>query len=463
MCSPRSSLTKARGVAWVSAGAPRMAGGDTSASRDALARAVAAAKAAARPRVASVFAKSSDPRYAPRPEANYGERWEAREALATVAGAGPAAARLGLEHPEHDTCEGAAHDETRTRDATTAGRPDDPRVAPSGTTPTWVETVDGDSGVYYFNPETRETSWDAPTDARLLKHRTHTRSNASPKHETRASSENFARENVKATPSENTSHGNERWWYLDDAGAWRGPYSTERLRFWRDSLPALLQVVDRDPNDPCVDRESARSAFDEVRATTLARVLGDDATMRRAAALGIAAHPRATAAQVERAVAALVSSRDINHDDDVSDPHPHDPHDPHDPHGDFPSRPYLLTENAAVRHAMASLPSAHADAILRGGFDPTEAARAVANAAFRAGTEPAQSATLNRVTGRLSVRSNSATELGDRGGAEQHTGTSPRNHARKGSRAKAGPRPGPAEVAAFKERKRRKRDAWLDT
>ena len=421
-----------------------MAGGDTSASRDALARAVAAAKAAARPRVASVFAKSSDPRYAPRPEANYGERWEAREALATVAGAGPAAARLGLEHPEHDTCEGAAHGETRTRDATTAGRPDDPRVAPSGTTPTWVETVDGDSGVpYYF------TSWDAPTDARLLKH------------ETRASSENVARENV-ATPSENTEGGNERWWYLDDAGAWRGPYSTERLRFWRDSLPALLPVVDRDPNDPCVDRESARSA---VRATTLARVLGDDATMRRAAALGIAAHPRATAAQVERAVAALVSSRDINRDDDVSDPHPHDPHDPHDPHiRDFPSRPYLLTENAAVRHAMASLPSAHADAILRGGFDPTEAARAVANAAFRAGTEPAQSATLNRVTGRLSVRSNSATELGDRGGAEQHTaGTSPRNLARKGSRAKAGPRPGPAEVAAFKERKRRKRDAWLDT
>lgn len=116
---------------------------------------------------------------------------------------------------------------------------------------------------------------------------------------------------------------------------------------------------------------------------------------------------------------------------------------------------------------MASLPSAHADAILRGGFDPTEAARAVANAAFRAGTEPARSATLNRVTGRLSVRSNSATELGDRGdrgGADQHTaGTSPRNLARKGSRAKAGPRPGPAEVAAFKERKRRKRDAWLDT
>ena len=431
-----------------------MAGGDTSASRDALARAVAAAKAAARPRVASVFAKSSDPRYAPRPEANYGERWEAREALATVAGAGPAAARLGLEHPEHDTCEGAAHGETRTRDATTAGRPDDPRVAPSGTTPTWVETVDGDSGVpYYFNPETRETSWDAPTDARLLKHRTR-RSSASPD-ETRASS--GARTNA-ATPSENTSgKGNKRWWYLDDAGAWRGPYSTERLRFWRHALPALLPVVDRDPNDPCVDRENARSAV-RKRATTLAQVLGDDATMRRAAALGIAAHPRATAAQVERAVAALVSSRNvINRDDDVSDPH-----DPHDPRGVFPSRRYLLTENAAVRRAMASIPSAHADAILRGGFDPTEAARAVANTVFRAGTEPAQSATLNRVVGRLSARPNSTTAR-DGDGADRRAGTSPRDARMKGSRTKAGPRPGPAEVAAFKERKRRKRDAWLDT
>ena len=431
-----------------------MAGGDTSASRDALARAVAAAKAAARPRVASVFAKSSDPRYAPRPEANYGERWEAREALATVAGAGPAAARLGLEHPEHDTCEGAAHGETRTRDATTAGRPDDPRVAPSGTTPTWVETVDGDSGVpYYFNAETRETSWDAPTDARLLKHRTphskedtHSKDRAASPDQTRASS--GAREGV-ATPLEKNTSENKRWWYLDDAGAWRGPYSTERLRFWRGALPALLQVVDRDPNDPndpCVDRESARSA---VRATTLAQVLGDDATMRRAAALGIAAHPRATAAQVEHAVAALVSSRNvINRDDDVSDPHPHDQHDPHDPHDPH-------AENAAVRHAMASLPSARADAIPRGGFDPTEAARAAAYAT------PARSATLNRVTGRLSVRSNSVTAC-DRGGADQHTGTSPRD-ARKGSRAKGRrPRPGPAEVAAFKERKRRKRDAWLD-
>ena len=441
---------------------PRMAGGDASASRDALARAVAAAKAAARPRVASVFAKSSDPRYAPRPEANYGERWEAREALATVAGAGPAAARLGLEHPEHDTCERAAHGETRTGDATTAGRLDDPRVASSGTTPTWVETVDGDSGVpYYFNPETRETSWDAPTDARLLKHRTPPRFEDAPSKdraaspdETRASS--GARENV-ATPSENTSE-NKRWWYLDDAGAWRGPYSAERLRSWRGALPALLPVVDRDPNDPCVDRESARSA---ARATTLARVLGDDGTMRVAAALGIAAHPRATAAQVERAVAALVaarvSSRDINRDDDVSDPH-----DPHDPRGVFPSRRYLLTENAAVRRAMASIPSAHADAILRGGFDPTEAARAVANTVFRAGTEPAQSATLNRVVGRLSARPNSTTAR-DGDGADRRAGTSPRDARMKGSRTKAGPRPGPAEVAAFKERKRRKRDAWLDT
>jgi hypothetical protein len=117
-------------IAWISARARRMAGGDASASRDALARAVAAAKAASRPRLASVFAKSSDPRYAPRPEANYGERWEAQEALATVAGAGPAAAKLGLEHPEHETRDGAACGETRMGDASTSGRPNDSNEAP---------------------------------------------------------------------------------------------------------------------------------------------------------------------------------------------------------------------------------------------------------------------------------------------------------------------------------------------
>ena len=150
-----------------------MAGGDASASRDALARAVVAAKAASRPRLASVFTKSSDPRYAPRPEANYGERWEAQEALATVAGAGPAAAKLGLEHPEHETRDGAACGETRMGDASTSGRPNDSNEAPvDGNRPVWVETVDGDTGVpYYFNPETRETSWEAPQSyARLLKH-----------------------------------------------------------------------------------------------------------------------------------------------------------------------------------------------------------------------------------------------------------------------------------------------------
>ena len=113
---------------------------------------------------------------------------------------------------------------------------------------------------------------------------------------------------------------------------------------------------------------------------------------------------------------------------------------------------------------MASLPSAHADAILRGGFDPTEAARAVAkkNTVFRAGTEPAQSATLNRVVGRLSAGPNSTTAR-DGDGADRRAGTSPRDARMKGSRTKASPRPGPAEVAAFKERKRRKRNAWLDT
>jgi hypothetical protein len=445
-------------IAWISARARRMAGGDASASRDALARAVAAAKAASRPRLASVFAKSSDPRYAPRPEANYGERWEAQEALATVAGAGPAAAKLGLEHPEHETRDGAACGETRMGDASTSGRPNDSNEAPvDGNRPVWVETVDGDTGVpYYFNLTTRETSWEAPQSyARLLKHDGY-ESNLKVSPGSVGDDRGVVRVEAAAaaaavndddeTPrSADDEKKRKKYWYRDDAGAWRGPYSFDRLQFWRASLPALLPVVDFDPDDKStVDGEEKGDV--ESRAIALANLLGDEVVFARAAALGIAAHPRATAAQVERAIADVrarplaARERDDDDDDDATNPRA--------------SRDALITDRAAARRAIDALPKTHRDAILGGAFDPSEAARAVANAAFRSVPE---TATLNRVTGRLSVRSNASTAF-DRGGADTRTGD-----ARKSSRPTAGPRPGPAEVAAYKERKRKRRDAWLDT
>ena len=451
-----------------------MAGGDASASRDALARAVAAAKAASRPRLASVFAKSSDPRYAPRPEANYGERWEAQEALATVAGAGPAAAKLGLEHPEHEPRDGAARGETRTGDASTSGRPNDSNdsndsnEAPvDGNRPTWVETVDGDSGVpYYFNPETRETSWEAPHDARLLKHDYESNLKVSGsvgddrgvvrvEDAAAAAAVNDDETRCSADPKEK-----KMYWYRDDAGAWRGPYSFDRLRFWRASLPALLPVVDFDPDkkDATVDREGDV----ESRAIALANLLGDERVFLRAAALGIAAHPRATAAQIERAIAD-VRARSLTAKERDDDDNDDDEDDATNPRA---SRDALITDRAAARRAIYALPKTHRDAILGGAFDPSEAARAVANAAFRSVPE---TATLNRVTGRLSVRSNASSAFG-RGGADTRTGPGPDERGdaeRKRSRPTAGPRPrpgpGPAQAAAYKERKRRRRDAWLDT
>ena len=398
-----------------------MAGGDTSASRDALARAVAAAKAAARPRVASVFAKSSDPRYAPRPEANYGERWEAQEALATVAGAGAAAAKLGLVHPEHDACEGTDDGETRTRAATTSGRPNDPNEDPTGTRPTWVETVDADSGVpYYFNPETRETSWDAPNDAHLLKHDT-------PRlvsglgddrvDDGRVENDTAVPSNRAASPEETAAKSLEeeglldeecekkRWWYRDDAGAWRGPYRADRLRFWRTALPALLPVTDRDPTS-ALDRDAS---FVETHATTLARILGDEGLLRRAATFGIAAHPRATAAQIERAVADVSAS--------------------------------LHLGTKAAKHTTRAA-------------DPIDPSAIRSSAPIAGGAD----ATLNRVVGRPRARPNDA----DDDAALDGDGDADRERKPSRRRRSAGPGPSKAEVAMFKERKRRRRDAWLD-
>ena len=68
-----------------------------------LARAIAESKAQASKRTATIFAPSDLPDYQPRPEVNWGERWELEEALATVPasqGGAAAAAAMGMAHPE---------------------------------------------------------------------------------------------------------------------------------------------------------------------------------------------------------------------------------------------------------------------------------------------------------------------------------------------------------------------------
>ena len=128
-----------------------------------LARAVEKAREATKRRNASLFAESALPGAGRRPEANYGDRWEVEEALATVAGGAEVAATLGMAHPDLEP--------------RSAGDPSvDPAAVPDADLDPaergyhdpepgelWVKTLDLESGEpYYFNPRTRETTWDEP-------------------------------------------------------------------------------------------------------------------------------------------------------------------------------------------------------------------------------------------------------------------------------------------------------------
>ena len=66
----------------------------------AFARAIAESKAQASKRTATIFAPSDLPDYQPRPEVNWGERWELEEALATV----PASQSMQLGWPVANWC-----------------------------------------------------------------------------------------------------------------------------------------------------------------------------------------------------------------------------------------------------------------------------------------------------------------------------------------------------------------------
>ena len=133
-----------------------------------MARAIDASREASKRRVASIFAESLLPEAAPRPECNYGERWEMEEALATVPaafGGAEAAAKLGLSHPDHH-----AFNAPPTADLDPLERGFHPSPPPEdeagGVEDEWVQTYDHESGeYYYFNPATRETSWEAPEGA----------------------------------------------------------------------------------------------------------------------------------------------------------------------------------------------------------------------------------------------------------------------------------------------------------
>ena len=156
-----------------------------------LARAIAESKAQASKRTATIFAPSDLPDYQPRPEVNWGERWELEEALATVPasqGGAAAAAAMGMAHPEIDGSSLAGTGIARRAipealpaaeldpaergfhaDDDAAGSPADD----GDDRPVWVKTYDpNEDDFYFYNPETRETTWEEPdaSAAKIMLH-----------------------------------------------------------------------------------------------------------------------------------------------------------------------------------------------------------------------------------------------------------------------------------------------------
>ena len=494
-----------------------------------LARAVEKAREATKRRNASLFAESALPGAGRRPEANYGDRWEVEEALATVAGGAEVAATLGMAHPDlaprpagDSSVDDAAVPDADLDPAERGYHDPEPGEL-------WVKTLDLDSGEhYYFNPRTRETTWDQPPpgsrvqlDERAAQAEADARgmttqktseeegnddddavpgpspANATAPSETlnpkpyarqktitdverlwaaedarrratepaseaasfgegtagvwaaraaaaaaaaaAAEAETSARVDTNpatATVTDVASHSEwasaveeglaraktetgagagwdpisngdarpddsdaaaelePRWFYLDDAGAWQGPFSRAALRAWRSMLPMDLVVAERsrdsEGNEVAETVESTTTTT-----TTLARVLGDGDLAKRAAALGATLPPRATAAHAERAISdAIAAARPIAETTTVSEISP----------GTSPPEipPSISAAEAAARAIVAGL---DASARATAAADPADFARAyaanLAGTDARDGSSYAFSGKMNRLTGRL--------------------------------------------------------------
>ena len=155
-----------------------------------LARAIAESKAQASKRTATIFAPSDLPDYQPRPEVNWGERWELEEALATVPasqGGAAAAAAMGMAHPEIEgsSLAGTGIARRAIPEALPAAEldpaergfhADDATGSPADDAddrPVWVKTYDpNEDDFYFYNPETRETTWEEPDQsaAKIMLH-----------------------------------------------------------------------------------------------------------------------------------------------------------------------------------------------------------------------------------------------------------------------------------------------------
>ena len=179
----------------------------------------------------------------------------------------------------------------------------------------WVQSYDKtQQNFYYFNPITRETTWEAPNDenAKIVKDES-----AVAEHKKRTLLASVSKEELEEIEREvrgkmgaDDKNDNERlpdpstsaapqmvWEYEDDSGNWQGPFTMEQLQTWRAALPMNLKV-----------RQCGNTNASEY--TSLAILLGDVHLRKKCEELGAVLPLRCTAVEAEQVMMAAIAARD---------------------------------------------------------------------------------------------------------------------------------------------------------
>ena len=179
----------------------------------------------------------------------------------------------------------------------------------------WVQSYDKtQQNFYYFNPITRETTWEAPNDenAKIIKDES-----AVAEHKKRTLLASVSKEELEEIEREvrrkigaDDKNDNERlpdpstsaapqmvWEYEDDSGNWQGPFTMEQLQTWRAALPMNLKV-----------RQCGNTNASEY--TSLAILLGDVHLRKKCEELGAVLPLRCTAVEAEQVMMAAIAARD---------------------------------------------------------------------------------------------------------------------------------------------------------
>uniref|UniRef100_A0A7S0KXR4 WW domain-containing protein n=1 Tax=Micromonas pusilla TaxID=38833 RepID=A0A7S0KXR4_MICPS len=186
-------------------------------------------------------------------------------------------------------------------------------------------------------------------------------------------------------PAAPASSSRKEWYYRDDGGVWQGPWSVDELRGWRSMLPMELAVRRAGINGGAPVDDAGES---QSRNQNLASVLGDDELLARAAAMDVHLPPRATATQAEIAIETVIAMRAGNagrgDDDDAAGVRKTATEKP--PAGMSappPPRPAAGVASSMVDSVLAGLNPEQYRAVVSGGVDPADMARALVAKAER--------------------------------------------------------------------------------